>query len=175
MKIKIRTLRPALLIATAAGIGAYVSLSTPTTQSADSAVEPRSRATQRLTRNQSLEHSEHRASANDRAVVVSQFVNALFKSRSWYQAPPPPPAVAAVVLPPPAPTAPPLPFTALGSYVKAGGEPVFFLARGDRVYDVKLGEILDGIYSVDTFANGQLQFTYLPLKIQQTLSVAEAQ
>jgi hypothetical protein len=42
--------------------------------------------------------------------------NDLFASHSWYVAPPPPPPPAAPVVP----TAPPLPYTFLGSYVKSG-------------------------------------------------------
>ena len=92
----------------------------------------------------------------------------LFAAHSWYVAPPPP-------LPPPpapvAPTAPPLQFTFIGKYGQGGGETVYFLARGDRVYDVKQGDLVDGIYRVDGVANGQLTFIYTPLDLRQTLSI----
>jgi hypothetical protein len=62
----------------------------------------------------------------------------------------------------------------MGSYTPAGAAPVFFLTRDDRVYDVRIGDTLDGAYSVDSFANGQLVLTYKPLKIQQQLAVGGA-
>ena len=46
---------------------------------------------------------------------------------------------------------------------------MFFLTRGDRVYDVHVGDTLDDTYSIASFANGQLVFTYKPLNIQQQL------
>lgn len=97
---------------------------------------------------------------------------ALFAVHSWYVAPPAPPpgpAVTPVAAPPPQPVAPPLPFRFIGSYQPDGEAPVFFLSRGDRVYDVHVGDTLDGIYSVDSFGNGQLVLTYKPLKTKQQL------
>jgi hypothetical protein len=93
----------------------------------------------------------------------------LFAVRSWHRAPPPPKYVAPP--PPPPPTAPPIPYTALGSYLKQGGTRIFFLSRGDKVYDVKVGDLLEGTYSVDDFVNGQLLLTYKTLQIQQVLVV----
>jgi len=95
---------------------------------------------------------------------------ALFATHSWYVAPPPPPPAPAVKPePPPKPVAPPLPFAYMGSYAPNGVQPVFFLTRGDRVYDVRVGDTLDGTYSVDGFANGQLTLTYKPLNEKQQL------
>jgi hypothetical protein len=96
----------------------------------------------------------------------------LFASHSWYVAPPPPPppppqAAAA----PEIPTAPPLPFSYMGSYRPDGAQTVFFLTQKDRVYEVKIGDVLDDTYSVDALSGGQLMFTYKPLKVQQSLAV----
>lgn len=99
---------------------------------------------------------------------VANVVTNLFGGHSWYVAPPPPPPVVYVA---PAPTAPPLPFRVLGSYASAGTAPVYFLVRGDSVYDVHVGDVIDGTYSVDSAANGRLNFTYLPLKISQSLAI----
>jgi hypothetical protein len=97
---------------------------------------------------------------------------ALFKATSWYTAPPPPPPPAPVAaLPPPAPTAPPLAFTVMGSYSHPGERTTYFLTRGDRVFDVHVGDTIDNTYSVDGDSAGQLQLTYMPLKIRQTLSI----
>lgn len=93
----------------------------------------------------------------------------LFAPKSWYVAPPPPPP------PPPAvavePTAPPLPYVFVGTYSDGSQPTVYFLTRGDRVYDVHVGDTLDGIYSVDSVQNGALVFTYKPLNARQTLEL----
>ena len=77
-------------------------------------------------------------------------------------------------LTPPVPTAPPLPFTYMGTFKPDGASPVFFLTEGDRVYDVHIGETLDNVYSVDGLSNGQLLLTYKPLNIKQQLSVGSS-
>lgn len=99
---------------------------------------------------------------------VANVVTNLFGGHSWYVAPPPPPPV---VQEPPAPSAPPLPFSLLGSYSSSGGAPVYFLVKGDSVYDVHIGDVIDNVYSVDGVKDGRLNFTYLPLKIGQSLDV----
>lgn len=100
---------------------------------------------------------------------------ALFATHSWYLPPPapPPPAIAATTesLTPPTPSAPPLPFAYMGTFTPDGAGPVFFLTAGDRVFDVRIGETLDNLYSVDGLSNGQLQLTYKPLNIKQQLTV----
>ena len=105
-------------------------------------------------------------------VTTGKAVEALFHPQSWYVAPPPPPPAPYVPPPPPPPpTAPPLPFTVMGSYARHGQATVYFLTRGDRVFDVHVGDTIDNTYSVDSAANGQLTLTYKPLNIQQTLAV----
>jgi hypothetical protein len=96
----------------------------------------------------------------------------LFAAHSWYVPPPPPPPAPTVTAPvaPPKPTAPPLPFTFMGSYTPNGSPAVFFLTNGDKVYDVHLGDTIDNTYTVDALTNGQLVFTYKPLNQQQQLS-----
>jgi hypothetical protein len=95
----------------------------------------------------------------------------LFAAHSWYTPPPPPPQRAPP--PPPEPTAPPLPYSYLGSF-QQDRDTVYFLVRGDRAYDVKIGDLLDNTYTVDGVSNGQLMFTYLPLKTSQALQLKEA-
>ena len=98
--------------------------------------------------------------------------NDLFSAHSWYKAPPPPPPAAAP--PPPAPpTAPPLPFTYVGSF-QQDTVTVYYLVRGDRAYDVKIGDVLDETYSVDGVSDGQLMLTYLPLAESQGLLLGTA-
>ena len=92
----------------------------------------------------------------------------LFASQSWYVAPPPPHPHRFGRS---SPSAPPFPYTFVGSYNDGSSATVYFLTRNDRVYDVRLGDTLDQIYSVDAVENGQLVFTYKPLSIRQTLPV----
>lgn len=109
-------------------------------------------------------------------VVEPSSAGSLFAVHSWYVAPPPPPPVVeAPPPPPPPPQAPPLPFTFMGSYAPAGSAPVYFLTRGDKVYDVHVGDTLDDTYSIDGFSNGQLLLTYKPLHIQQQLTAGTSQ
>jgi hypothetical protein len=107
-------------------------------------------------------------------VTAASASNALFATHSWYvppPPPPPPPPAPAASLAPPVPTAPPLPYQYMGSYKPDGAAPVFFLTKGDRVYDIRIGDTLDSTYSVDAFNGTQLLLTYKPLNIQQQLSV----
>lgn len=103
-----------------------------------------------------------------RAAAAEEFVN-VFASHSWYVPPPPRPA------PPPAaaprPTAPPLPFTFLGSYVEAGAAQVYYLVKGDRVYDVKIGDVVDNTYRIEAVEGESLVLTFLPLNQRQTLGI----
>lgn len=94
----------------------------------------------------------------------------VFGGHTWYVPPPPAPVVYA---PPAKPVAPPLPFTYLGRFVESGGKPVYYLVKGDRAYDVRIGETLDGTYTLDGDDNGSLLFTYLPLKERQSLGVGK--
>lgn len=91
-----------------------------------------------------------------------------FNSKSWYVAPPPPPE-----LPPPAPTAPPLPFTYLGRYEDQPAV-VVVLAKGDRVYTVAEGEVIDGTYRVEQISDDAVRLVYLPMNINQSLSTQTA-
>jgi hypothetical protein len=124
---------------------------------------PRGRAPARAARPPEADPTER--------VVAPTYAAALFAPHSWYvpkprapEPPPPPPP------PPPAPTAPPLPYTFLGSVARHGDQPVYFLARGDRVIDAHIGDRLDGVYQLESAAAGQLVFVYLPLNVRQNLA-----
>ncbi len=97
---------------------------------------------------------------------VEKKIGNVFNATSWY-VPPPPPAA----LPPPPPAAPPLPFSFFGHYKDAGSNAVvIFLTNADRVYTVSEGDVIDGIYSVGPVVSGQIEFTYLPMNIKQSLN-----
>jgi hypothetical protein len=96
-----------------------------------------------------------------------------FGAMSWYvPPPPPPPKPAAKPLPPPPPAAPPVPFSFMGRY-EDGGTRIILLVKGDRIYTVTEGEVIDKTYRVERLAGGQLELTYLPLDIKQTISAGE--
>lgn len=97
----------------------------------------------------------------------------LFAGHSWYTPPPPPPVQIRSEPVFQAPTAPALPFTYIGRYEQEGEDTLFYLVKGDRVYDIKVGDVIDGTYSVDSVSNGQLMFTYLPLNSSQGLRLGD--
>ena len=178
-----KALRTKALVGVALAIGAFV-LFTPAppdtvdAASSDSQASRPNRIQSRAARPSSGQSALHALALLAHRVTDSNASGALFASHSWYTPPPPPPAPtpapalteeqAAALR---APTAPPLPFTYMGSFAPDGNRPVFFLTRGDRVYDVHVGDTLDNTYSVDAFDNGQLTLTYRPLNIQQQLKV----
>jgi hypothetical protein len=100
-----------------------------------------------------------------------------FKAISWYVPPPPPPPPKPLPPPPPPPppppTAPPMPFSFLGRY-EEGGKLIILLVRSDRIYTVSEGEVIDNTYRVERLTGGQLELTYLPLNIKQTISAGGA-
>lgn len=96
----------------------------------------------------------------------SETVPDVFRSISWYVPPPPPPPPRPA--PPSAPTAPPLPFVFLGQYADSGKQ-LFILQRGNRVLNVSIGEVIANTYRVDAFNGREVEFTYLPLDIKQSL------
>ena len=98
--------------------------------------------------------------------------SALFAPSSWYVPPPPPPPPPPVK--PAPPTAPPLPYTYLGSYLRDGEALLYFLVKGNRIYTVRAGDELDGTYRIDGVENSQLLLTYKPLNVQQSLFIGGA-
>lgn len=109
-------------------------------------------------------------------------VGDLFAARSFYTPPPrpkPAPVVKAEPLPavapppPPPPSAPPLPFSYVGMMTEDPAHPVYFLVKGDTLYDVKIGEVIDGTYRIDSVAGTSLRLIYLPMDIAQILPMGK--
>ena len=103
-----------------------------------------------------------------RVVSDKPTVEDVFQAKSWYVPPPPPKPV-----PPPPPAPPPLPFIYMGKLLE-DDKLTIFLTKQDRHYAVKAGETLDGAYRVDSVTAQQVIFTYLPLNMQQTLTLGGA-
>lgn len=96
-----------------------------------------------------------------------------FSAISWYvPPPPPPPPPPPKVVPPPPPTAPPMPFSYFGRYEEDGAL-IILLVKGDRIYTVSTGDVIENTYRVGSLSGGRLELTYLPLDIRQTLSTGE--
>jgi hypothetical protein len=175
------TKRFKILCALAAMVGVYVLLSKPDPAAAPaSAPSDRSERANAPQRDGAVLHAPTRQAGSDNNSLLSRLahrvadgkaVEALFHTQSWYVAPPPPPPAPVVVVAPPPPTAPALPFTVMGSYARPGDAKVYFFTRGDRVFDVHVGDTIDNTYSVDSEVNGVLTLTYKPLNIQQSLAV----
>jgi hypothetical protein len=171
------TTRLKVLIAAAVVVGGYILASSP--DSPTTAVVAPARAGTKLQSTASVANVRHDTENSlvrlAHRVTEGKAVEALFHTQTWYVAPPPPPPTPVVVVKPPPPTAPPLPFTVMGRYAHPGDATVYFLTRGDRVFDVHIGDTIDNTYSVDGAADGQLQLTYKPLNIQQTLPLGDPQ
>lgn len=97
---------------------------------------------------------------------AQQEVKDVFAPHSWY-VPPAPIAVAESV-----PTAPPLPFIYLGKLLE-NGQVTIFLARQDKNYSVREGDLIDDVYRVDAIKGPIVEMTYVPLKMKQTLFIGE--
>jgi hypothetical protein len=67
-----------------------------------------------------------------------------------------------------------MPYAYMGSYLGKDGRMIIFLTRGDQVYSVSPGDVLESNYRVEGITSGQLVLIYLPLNIQQTISIGEA-
>lgn len=91
----------------------------------------------------------------------------LFAAKTWVV--PPPPLPPQPEPPPPSPSAPPLPFRLLGKLDDAKTVKAF-LQKGEQVYTVSVGDVIDGTYRVDSIKTGQMILIYLPLSIPQTLT-----
>jgi hypothetical protein len=158
------------LILAAVLIATWMFISTSATQSSDTPIVEAAAPKQRLAANgdATVDRIDTlQLERLKRSRANADKVN-LFPSKSWYVAPPPPPPP-----PPPVPTAPALPFTYLGKQLDANGKFTYYLSQGDRLRIVSLGEILDSTYSIDSVDHGQMELTYLPLKIKQYLSIGE--
>ena len=99
---------------------------------------------------------------------VGEPQGAPFDSHEWR---PSSPGTAAVVAPPPPPVAPPMPYQFSGALVSEGQLQIF-LAKGDSIISVGLGETIEGGYRVDAIDERQITLTYLPLEQKQVIPVS---
>ncbi len=88
--------------------------------------------------------------------------------------PAPKPAKVAAPPPPPPPMAPPLPFRMVGSIDEEGKVTVFAERANGDVVALRVAEIVDNTYRVDSIDARTMTLTYLPLGQKQTLPLGEA-
>jgi hypothetical protein len=50
-------------------------------------------------------------------------------------------------------------------------QPTAFLAKGDALHVLKVGDVVDGTYRIESLSPTQVVIMYLPLKQQQSLGV----
>ncbi|VVO38356.1 hypothetical protein [Pseudomonas fluorescens] len=97
----------------------------------------------------------------------------LFAAKSWKPAPTLATVTeqAAPVLPEAvAPSAPPLPFQFIGRMDDQRDLQVF-LQNGEKLYVVRIGDVIDDTYRIEHISATELSLVYLPLHLSQTLSV----
>lgn len=73
-----------------------------------------------------------------------------------------------VIVEPSQPVAPPLPFTYLGKMTEEGQITVY-VAKPGRNYALRGGEIIDGMYKVQSIDAQKIIFNYIPLSSEQIL------
>jgi hypothetical protein len=69
---------------------------------------------------------------------------------------------------PVAPVAPPMPYRVAGSLVTEGVRQVL-LAKGDEVFPIEPGDLLEGNYRVDSISDEAVTLVYLPLDARESL------
>lgn len=97
-----------------------------------------------------------------------------FAPRGWTPPPPPPPPPAPVAPPPPPPPpeAPPIPFKFIGQIEDKSAKPAAFITKGEALFVVHVGDVVENTYRVESFNSAQVVVTYLPLKQRQTIDVS---
>jgi hypothetical protein len=59
----------------------------------------------------------------------------------------------------------------MGRYDEAA-KVIVMLVKGDRLYTVSVGDVIDGTYRVDRISDRTVELIYLPLQERQVLSAA---
>jgi hypothetical protein len=83
--------------------------------------------------------------------------------------PPPPPVVQAPPPPPPKPPAPVMNYRYMGTLTNADGSTQLFLTRGDAAIAVRVGDVLDDGYVVESIASAGVVLTYPAAGVRVTI------
>lgn len=71
----------------------------------------------------------------------------------------------------PAPTAPPVPFSVMGS-MEEGGKRAYFLSYADQSFVARVGDTLLEQYKIESVDGDRMTLRYLPMDVLQTLELA---
>lgn len=93
-------------------------------------------------------------------------VQDLFGAKTWNT---PPPREQRRPAPPVAPMAPPFPYTIAGSIVDANGMMIVFTNQQQN-FALRVGEVLDKTYRVESIDPQSVTLTYLPLGLTQRVA-----
>lgn len=93
----------------------------------------------------------------------------LFTGRTWLPPPPPAPPPAPVV--PAAPAVPPAPYAYLGRLEAPEAQPLVYLSRGERLVEVRVGELVDPEWKLESFTEEEIVLLYVPLGRPQVLRI----
>jgi len=94
----------------------------------------------------------------------------IFAVKDWN----PPPAVVSAPAKPARPLPPPLPYRYLGRW-EENGTRTLILGREDRSIPAHPGQVLDGVWRIEKISATDVEFTYLPLKTSDHLTLEEPQ
>lgn len=168
----------AAVLAAALGLQEYRSAGAADTNSAQAAapvatIAPGSEAIEAARRQTAQARSLYEIPKRDRAASSRD----VFAPHSWTPPPrpvarpkPPPPPPAA---PPPPPQPPALTLVYLGQLEVQGEDTVYYLAQGDRVFAVSVGDTINGVYRVLPPEGRAIALLYLPLNIKQLLPIRQ--
>ena len=95
-------------------------------------------------------------------------VQDLFGVKTW--SPPPAPQQPRAAPPPVAPVAPPFPYTVAGSVVDPNGLMIVFTQQ-ERSFVLRVGEVLEQTYRVESIDPQSVTLTFLPLGLTQRVPI----
>jgi hypothetical protein len=66
-----------------------------------------------------------------------------------------------------------MPFTFLGLYEESS-KTTIMLTKGDQVFTVSVGDVIENTYRIDRVELGTVEITYLPLNIKQSVNTGNS-
>lgn len=110
------------------------------------------------------------SSVVDAPVLREPAVTNIFSAKSWLPKSKPTPAATPQPVEPVVQVPPPVSYRYIGS-MKADGIMGAFLTKGDKMYSVTEGDLLDNEYSVEMIKKDVITLRYLPLDVTQSIVI----
>jgi|GEM_PF-5526639 hypothetical protein len=150
----------------------------------DTAPEPQQSAATSTAKPAAPASAPPAASAADIVAAAGPAPIDLFPTQNWQPPPPPPPPEPPKPSkPPPPPEPPPLPFAVRSLWLDQQGVFYVVISGANREFPLCMncqkkgflhkGDVMLNAYRIDDISRREVQFTYLPLKRRQTLSLGE--